>query len=80
MTVDTSVKITHKTGFTAEDTEVLPENRRARQIKNRMNNRLQKRLNLYLRSITVTKDPKKLAVLKGKTDAIQFAIDTLAGV
>lgn len=64
-------------GFT-DDT--LTENRRARQIKNRMTNRLTKRLNLYVRSIAITKNPQKLAVLKGKAEAIQFAIDTLKAV
>lgn len=80
MTVDTSVKVTHKTGFTAEDTEALPDNRRARQIKNRMSNRLQKRLNLYTRSIAITKDATKLKVLQGKAEAIQFALTTLGEV
>lgn len=74
--VDTAVKITHKAGFEAE-TETLPNNRRARQVKNRMQNRLQKRLNLYLRSITITKDPVKLKVLQGKAEAINFALTTL---
>lgn len=61
-------------GFTDE---TLTENRRARQIKNRAKNRLQKRLNLYLRSIAITKNAGKLAVLKGKADAISFALQTI---
>lgn len=78
--VDTTVKITHKAGFEAETEATLPNNRRARQIKNRMQNRLQKRLNLYMRSITITKDPVKLKVLQGKAEAINFALTTLAEV
>lgn len=80
MSVDTSVKVTHKAGFTAEDLEVLGDNRRARQIKNRSLNRLTKRLNLYTRSVVVTKDKTKLKVLEGKIQAIQFAIDTIKEV
>lgn len=78
--VDTTVKITHKAGFEAETETTLPNNRRARQIKNRLQNRLQKRLNLYMRSITITKDPVKLKVLQGKVEAINFALTTLAEV
>lgn len=72
MAVDTSVRVTQKAGFTDEPT--LTENRRARQIKNRMKNRLTKRLNLYIRSISVTKDKTKLKVLQGKADAINYAL------
>lgn len=79
MSVDTTVKVTRKAGFEAE-TETLPNNRRARQIKNRLENRLQKRLNLYLRSISITKDPVKLKVLKGKAEAISFALATVGEV
>lgn len=61
-------------GFTDE---TLAENRRARQIKNRLRNRLTKRLNLYKRSILITKNPGKLDVLKAKADVIQFALDTV---
>lgn len=81
MSVDTTVKTTYKKGFgpaDLDDTAVgLEENRRSRQVKNRMRNRLTKRLALYARSITITKDPVKLKVLAGKAEAINFALKTL---
>lgn len=81
MSVDTTVKTTYKKGFgpaDLDDTAVgLEENRRSRQVKNRMRNRLTKRLALYTRSITITKDPVKLKVLAGKAEAINFALKTL---
>lgn len=81
MSVDTTVKTTYKKGFEPKDftdTDVeLTENRRSRQVKNRMRNRLTKRLALYTRSIGVTKDKTKLKVLVGKAEAINFALKTL---
>lgn len=74
---DTSVKTSYKPGFEPKDLEVPTENRRSRQIKNRMRNRLTKRLNLYIRSIAITKDRTKLKVLEGKAAATQYALDLL---
>ena len=54
--------------------------RRERQIENRMRYRLNKRRNLWLRSIAVAKDPRKIEVLKAKIEAIDFALSTLSEV
>ena len=42
-----------------------------------MENRITKRLNLYLRSLAVAKDKTKVRVLEGKIDALNFVLKTL---
>ena len=64
-------------GFT---TLAPTDNRRARQIKNRMRNRLDNRLRLYTRSLAVAKDKTKVKVLEGKIDALKYALATLEEV
>lgn len=73
---DTAVK-----GFTEADTNIRTDSaRRNRQIYNRMKYRLNKRRNLWLRSIASAKDPKKIKVLEAKIEALDFALAELEQV
>lgn len=81
------VKVTYKEGFapkpevttpheTAEVTTTSKQSHAVRSITNKTRYRLQKRINLYLRSIAVAKDKKKIAVLNEKVKVLTFALDT----
>lgn len=70
--------VDHKTGFTDADvTSRTDSARRNRQIYNRTKYRLNKRRNLWLRSIARAKSPDKITILKAKIEAIDFALSTL---
>lgn len=51
--------------------------KRERQVYNRTKYRLNKRRNLWLRSIAAAKNPQKVEILKAKVEAIDFALATL---
>lgn len=72
------------TGFTDTDVKVRTKNkqktegpRRQRQIYNRVKYRLNKRRNLWLRSIAAAKSPEKIKILQAKIEAVDFALATL---
>lgn len=69
-------------GFTAEPTTNIRTDspRRERKLYNRTKYRLNKRRNLWLRSIAAAKDPKKIKILEAKVEAIDFALKTLEEV
>lgn len=68
-------------GFTDEATNIRTDSsRRNRQVYNRMKYRLNKRRNLWLRSIANAKDPQKIRVLEAKIEAVDFALAELEQV
>lgn len=59
---------------------VINDKKRSRQITNKLRYRLNKRRNLWLRSIAKAKNPAKITVLQAKVEAIDFALATLEEV
>lgn len=61
-------------------TPVINDNRRSNQIKNRLKYRLNKRRNLWVRSIAKAKDKHKIEILQAKIEAYDLALAELEGV
>jgi len=57
---------------------VINDNRRSNQIKNRAKYRLNKRRNLWVRSIAKAKDARKIEILQAKVEAFDLALEILA--
>lgn len=57
--------------------EVTLTPRQERKVYNRTKYRLNKRRNLWLRSIAAAKDPAKVKILQAKIEALDFALATL---
>lgn len=68
---------TTATKFESVTTTVKDTPRRNKQIYNRTKYRLNKRRNLWLRSIGAAKNQQKIDILTAKVEAIDFALATL---